>query len=565
MTDRIRAHVEDIINSGALKRGARVTRLFQHLVTEELEGRGEQLTPYGIAVDALRAQADFDPAMRSTLRVEMHRLRAALATYYSLRPNSPLVIEFPLGSYRFSVRENERPIPAAISSDDAEENGRVETPPLDATGKSSPRRMLAFSFLMTLFLAGASAAMMTRQSNAARRQCPVDWGYVSVSSHRTSSDANEIPDYFVAELLKAIGAYEQVHARFDIDQKCQTSNIYDMSVRRKAMSDPSQIPQAELTLVHRRSGQTIWTYSPLLAPPADDVAAIANLTVIANELNDRHGALVTDILKRDWPVKKRHDEFVCFLEAADFLSKTPAEQDEISACLEAMAASGSQSVRAIENLALLERLQYWGSDGDAARLDKAAALVAQIEDAPDVGHITLVERLRNARVARPLNLYLIEDLMAELDERFRYNNTAQYELMTVYGFVYGDWRKAVYWARQLETANNAKEVGNGYTFAAAAIVAGNWREAEKRLGPLTLSSVKLLFETKVAVELGDNDRLKEIWRTARDSFDMDIDGGIALLASRNYHQSINDPLADGLKKAKVILVREGAPPKTARD
>ncbi|MEM9435155.1 MAG: tetratricopeptide repeat protein [Pseudomonadota bacterium] len=84
-----------------LKGGRRRYDLLDYLVREELEGRGESLKAYAIALDVLGRSEDFDPATDSIVRVEVARLRDALELYYarSTEPNEPK-ISIPKGSYR---------------------------------------------------------------------------------------------------------------------------------------------------------------------------------------------------------------------------------------------------------------------------------------------------------------------------------------------------------------------------------------------------------------------------------------------------------------------------------
>ncbi len=82
--------------AGASRRGA----LLRYLVEAELEGRGERLKAYTIGTDVLGRGAEFDPATDSIVRVEVGRLREALALHNAgLPPDAPR-IEIPKGGYR---------------------------------------------------------------------------------------------------------------------------------------------------------------------------------------------------------------------------------------------------------------------------------------------------------------------------------------------------------------------------------------------------------------------------------------------------------------------------------
>lgn len=100
-----RSEVEDalaaIASSGALGQRSRLGRLLDYLVTEELAGRGAQLKGYTIGTNVFDRAADFDPNADSIVRVEVNRLRQALAHHYATEGReSPLQIDIPKGKYR---------------------------------------------------------------------------------------------------------------------------------------------------------------------------------------------------------------------------------------------------------------------------------------------------------------------------------------------------------------------------------------------------------------------------------------------------------------------------------
>ncbi len=70
------------------------------IVRETLEGRGDRLKAYTIAVGALDRSADFDPNENPLVRVQARRLRAALDRYrLGQGRDAPVHIELPIGSY----------------------------------------------------------------------------------------------------------------------------------------------------------------------------------------------------------------------------------------------------------------------------------------------------------------------------------------------------------------------------------------------------------------------------------------------------------------------------------
>lgn len=93
--------LERALESKSVARRARLGALLSYIVDEEMEGRGERLKAFTIAMDVFDRDEDFDPQSDSIVRVEMFRLRKALEQYYADEgARDPLRIDIPRGSYR---------------------------------------------------------------------------------------------------------------------------------------------------------------------------------------------------------------------------------------------------------------------------------------------------------------------------------------------------------------------------------------------------------------------------------------------------------------------------------
>ncbi len=93
--------VDKIIESGSLGSGSRLSALLNYVVAKELEGKGDQIKAYSIAIDVLGRPDDFDPSTDSIVRVEFNRLRQALEHYYAvIGRDAKLRIDIPKGTYR---------------------------------------------------------------------------------------------------------------------------------------------------------------------------------------------------------------------------------------------------------------------------------------------------------------------------------------------------------------------------------------------------------------------------------------------------------------------------------
>lgn len=96
----IEAALERILASRAFATAPRQQALLKHIVTETLEGRGDRLKEFSIAVDVFGRSTTFDPRVDSIVRVQASRLRSQLADYYGKDGIAEQVrIEVPPGGY----------------------------------------------------------------------------------------------------------------------------------------------------------------------------------------------------------------------------------------------------------------------------------------------------------------------------------------------------------------------------------------------------------------------------------------------------------------------------------
>jgi len=107
-TRQSRDALRRVLDSGFLDTSPKLEEFLRFVVTEETEGRGEEINAQAIAVRALGRPQSFDPRSDPVVRVFAGRLRAALASYYDgPGQNDPVCISIPKGSYRPLFRRTE--------------------------------------------------------------------------------------------------------------------------------------------------------------------------------------------------------------------------------------------------------------------------------------------------------------------------------------------------------------------------------------------------------------------------------------------------------------------------
>ena len=77
---RVRAEIETVL-SDAFRRSPKVSRLLRYLCDKQLDGQGDQITEYGIAIEVLGRDEQFDPQQDALVRVNLLHLRKKLREY----------------------------------------------------------------------------------------------------------------------------------------------------------------------------------------------------------------------------------------------------------------------------------------------------------------------------------------------------------------------------------------------------------------------------------------------------------------------------------------------------
>ncbi|WP_298975251.1 hypothetical protein [uncultured Roseobacter sp.] len=108
------AYIERIRASGAMGKSERRLRLLEHLAKAEVLDKGDQLKAYTIALDIFDKSEDFDPSTDSIVRVEVGRLRTAIAVFEaSTFADTDIRIDIPVGTYRPSITHRATYTPTA--------------------------------------------------------------------------------------------------------------------------------------------------------------------------------------------------------------------------------------------------------------------------------------------------------------------------------------------------------------------------------------------------------------------------------------------------------------------
>ena len=117
----VRSALEKVVASTVFQRSPQLQRFLRFVVEKSLAGDGDKLKEYVIGTEVFGRPCDYDPQLDSLVRVEAHRLRAALEEYYrNDGASDSILIALNKGSYAPTFRRRILPTPseprAALSS-----------------------------------------------------------------------------------------------------------------------------------------------------------------------------------------------------------------------------------------------------------------------------------------------------------------------------------------------------------------------------------------------------------------------------------------------------------------
>jgi hypothetical protein len=95
-----RSELESVLNSEVFSRAPALSHLLTYLCEKVLNGEGQQIKEYSIAVDVFGRKESFDQESSSIVRVQANRLRKHLASFYAGEgANHKIRISIPVGQY----------------------------------------------------------------------------------------------------------------------------------------------------------------------------------------------------------------------------------------------------------------------------------------------------------------------------------------------------------------------------------------------------------------------------------------------------------------------------------
>jgi adenylate cyclase len=155
----VAAQLERMLAAKCFVNAGRASKLLRYIVVETLEGRGDRLKGYSVAIEVFGREADFDAHSDPLVRVEAGRLRRRLIEYYADEGcDDPIVIEVPLGRYavQFGYARRDTGDAAPPAGHASAATGDRRDLELGALEFRRPRFLVAAATILILLAATAS-------------------------------------------------------------------------------------------------------------------------------------------------------------------------------------------------------------------------------------------------------------------------------------------------------------------------------------------------------------------------------------------------------------------------
>lgn len=277
-------------------------RLLEFLVTETLEGRGDSLKAYAVAVDGLGRPEDFDAQSDSYPRVQVGRLRRMLDTFYARDEAADSIrLQIPPGQYRVffvpTTSPADQPTEAKPSSPRAGQPAMVDPSPSPAAAMADATAKLR---LAAALLALTIVAIVVSAVYLARRDA------------ETTTAALSVAPSLVIDRIAAPPSLEAID--IDVDavlldglRRSWLVRVHDMTEPSPPTVDPKSPqpiyrlagtikdgaqPLLRLKLSRGDTGELIWTGQALL--PSDRALLREALTPMIAEMIQPYGVIATD-------------------------------------------------------------------------------------------------------------------------------------------------------------------------------------------------------------------------------------------------------------------------------
>lgn len=369
-----------VMRSPEFVRSPVLRRLLEYLVEQTLAGNGERLKAYQIAVDGLGRDDSFDPQSDSYPRVQVGRLRKMLELHYAGLSAQEAAgrhrITIPVGRYNVELVPMGAP-PATVAGGPgaaAQTAADMATPapvpsealspapapprPLPPPGIDRGWLIWAVRILLllgALYVIWLLARPETASEEAARRDMRGQIAHVTILTEPVQGSDELNTAAQIAEMH--LQRFEMLAVTSPTHQDVSETDLaraYQLIVRGGGKSAQGAQAPIFLTLRHKASGTTLWSYEvnhdgTLVAAPDVEQAIGSGISQVARSggvIIQHQRKLLGGDMSPGYPCLIAYDSYR--------QSRNPAERAAVGKCLEASAKLFPEESLVLQALSFLE-------------------------------------------------------------------------------------------------------------------------------------------------------------------------------------------------------------------
>lgn len=484
--DDVREALRLIGESGELGEG-KLLLLFDYLVNEELAGRGDRLKGYSIALDVFDRGADFDPSIDSVVRVEMLRLRKALAGYYARgETGTRVVITLTKGSYRPTFARAPDPAPTTQGPSPA---GRI------AGVKRAIYVWAGIAVLIFTVFALSSSAILRPFGHDDDYHC----------SRPTL--ALRLNGFSRVRQAQFQGIFSRILQAYPLVLTGTAPKSCPMMQRRLELT---QVSGKSMQAALYRDAERHPYWAQVFAADADDAELL--MARILYRVASHEGVLVQDMLRSAWASEKAMRDYGCHVKSySHFVNPTTDNPADDVACLRASMRANSHFADTYSTYAVFMQLRYFDpvlygkADRKPLLVDYHWAMSRALTIDP-TDCLAMVARLREYRRAVPTDHERLGEAVNTIKRYCANNPFMSSHIAMVEGYVFDDWVESRNLLERTVAISGLKP-WYSHSLLANLMVMGRWREAHDTLETLrsTLNPVDAIWFVIVGNRAGDQE------------------------------------------------------------
>lgn len=343
----IKTLFDDIEESGCFGRSEQLLKLLRYLIEHALEKEKITIKQYSIALDVFGRDEDFDPSHDSIVRVEMHRLRAAIKRYNAVSKKYKLTL--PVGSFVVAIDN----VKSQVSVQNEFGLNEVTGDHLHSPTHISSNKQFEFTRFRTayvaslLLLAVAATSVAIPTIDSSIEECSYIAPNVSVDALNTTSHAVKYTENLIEAVIAQHSSINLIEDAIGCSKAAPNFVIEVNLVENKEL-------QRVALKTYYRSPNSIIDFKTIMGPSLtySDLKNLDNDIIRSTvDLVKPYGVISRYSANSEWNDSDSKAAFLCSINMHDsYSTESVGALQKYTHCLEAAQSKGTTS---LDNTGLL--------------------------------------------------------------------------------------------------------------------------------------------------------------------------------------------------------------------